>query len=203
MVNKLNRGFSQLREDELDNKADFIIASLTGNAAFPTTTPTLVAVQTSLTAYEDALAIDGSGRVAAIEATRADLENKLGQLAGNLELTPGVTDAQLATTGFEMRKPRTTTDAPVAAPQNVRLKPTGMQGEVQMLCDPVDRARSYQVQKAMDPQGTTWTDVGTFGSTRGVTIGGLERGKDIWVRVRAVGGNGPGAWSDPATTMVT
>jgi hypothetical protein len=55
----------------------------------------------------------------------------------------------------------------------------------------------------MDPQGTTWTDVGTFGSTRGVTIGGLERGKDIWVRVRAVGGNGPGAWSDPATTMVT
>ena len=201
MINKLNRGFSQLREDELDNKADFIIASLTGNAAFPTTTPTLAVVTTSLTAFSDALAMDGSGRTAAVAAARADLETKLGQLAGNLELTAGVTDAQLATTGFEMRKPRTTTDAPVDAPQNVRVKSTGMNGQVQVLCAPVDRARSYQVQKTLDP--TNWTDVGTFGSTRGITISGLERGKDIWVRVRAVGGNGPGAWSDPATVMVT
>jgi hypothetical protein len=46
----------------------------------------------------------------------------------------------------------------------------------------------------MVPNGTNWTDVGMFGSTRRVIISGLERGKDIWVRVRAIGGNGPGGW---------
>ncbi|MFL6527163.1 MAG: hypothetical protein ACJ8IQ_03610 [Chthoniobacterales bacterium] len=50
MQNKLNRGFSQIREDELDQKAQVIIASLTGNAAFPTPTPTLANVQAKLDA---------------------------------------------------------------------------------------------------------------------------------------------------------
>jgi hypothetical protein len=45
-------------------------------------------------------------------------------------------------------------------------------------------------------------DGGTFASTRGIGITGLTRGKDYWARIRAVGPNGPGAWSDPATILV-
>jgi hypothetical protein len=44
---------------------------------------------------------------------------------------------------------------------------------------------------------------GTFASTRGFRLHGLQRGKDYWARVRGVGPNGPGAWSDPATIMVS
>ena len=43
---------------------------------------------------------------------------------------------------------------------------------------------------------------GTFASTRGIGMTGLTRGKDYWARIRAVGPNGAGAWSDPATILV-
>ena len=34
-------------------------------------------------------------------------------------------------------------------------------------------------------------------------VAGLLRGKDYSVRARAVGANGPGLWSHPATIIVT
>jgi hypothetical protein len=58
------------------------------------------------------------------------------------------------------------------------------------------------VQHTLDANAGPWNDGGTFGSTRGITIGGLTRTKDYWMRVRAVGPDGPGAWSDPATILV-
>jgi hypothetical protein len=203
-MNKLNRGFSQLRDDELDNKTQSIIVALTGNAAFPTPNPTLATVQGKLDAYRTALAGHGPARAQQVVETRADLENMLQTLAVNLELTPNVTDAQLASSGFELRKPAVRSDAPVDAPENVRLKATGVNSGVQVLCDSVTRAKSYQVQTSLDPEpGTGWTDAGTFPNTRGIILTGLQRGKDIWARIRAIGPNGPGPWSDPATTMVT
>ena len=33
-------------------------------------------------------------------------------------------------------------------------------------------------------------------------VAGLLHGKDYWVRIRAVGADGPGLWSDPAPIMV-
>ena len=33
-------------------------------------------------------------------------------------------------------------------------------------------------------------------------VAGLLRGKDYLVRIRAVGADGPGLWSDPATILV-
>src|ERR1700736_2040031 len=196
-MQKLNRGFSQLRDTELDNKAQTIITALTGNAAFPTPNPTLVAITTALTDFQTALAMPQrtAARDAAVAQTRAALENLLQQLAANLELTPNVTDAQLATTGFDLPKIRTKTDAPVEAPGNVRLKSTGTSGQVQVLCDSVERAKAYEVQFTLDANAGPWTDAGTFPNTRSITIQGLQRAKDYWVRVRAVGPNGPGAWS--------
>ena len=203
-MNKLNAGFTRVRDEDLDNKAQSIIAALTGNANFATTTPPLATITTSLTAFQDALAMPaGAARTAQVAATRATLTTQLEQLARNLEMTPSVTDAMLATTGFDMRQPISRTGAPVDAPLNVRLKTTGTTGEVQVLCDSVNRAKSYQVQFTLDANAGPWSDGGTFGSTRGMVIQGLTRGKDYWVRVRAIGPDGPGAWGDPATILVS
>ncbi len=141
-------------------------------------------------------------RAAQVAATRAALETLLQQLAASLELTPNVTDAQLATTGFDLRKPTTHTGEPVAAPGNVRLKSTGTSGEVQVLCDSVPRAKTYQVHYTLDANAGPWNDGGIFGNTRGMTLQGLTRAKDYWVRARAIGPDGPGPWSDPATILV-
>ena len=45
-------------------------------------------------------------------------------------------------------------------------------------------------------------DGGTFASTRGIGMTRLTRGKDYWARIRAVGPNGAGAWSDPTTILL-
>lgn len=104
---------------------------------------------------------------------------QLEQLARNLELTSNVTDAKLATTGFDMRKTPAFTSDPVDAPGNLRLKQTGVSGVVQVMCDAVNRAQAYELQYTVDPNAGPWTDGGTFASTRGIGISGLTRGKDV------------------------
>ena len=202
-MNKLNTGFSKLSENDFDNKAQAIVAALTGNANFLTTTPPLATITTSISAYQAALALPaGQPRDAQVAATRTTLSTQLEQLARGLELTPSVTDAMLATSGFDMRKDPAFTGEPVAAPGNMRLKQTGVSGVVQVMCDAVTRAQAYELQYTLDPNAGPWTDGGTFASTRGIGMTGLTRGKDYWARIRAVGPNGPGAWSDPATILV-
>jgi len=75
-----------------------------------------------------------------------------------------ITDEQLATTGFDLPKPRTHTSEPVAAPGNLRLRLNGTSGEVEVLCDSVPRAKAYEAQFALDPNAAQWTDAGTFES---------------------------------------
>ena len=201
-MQRLNRGFSQLRDTELDNKAQTIITGV--STLLPLPNAAVTAVTTALNDYQAALAMPGKtdARDAAVKATRAALENSLQMLAATLEMLPGITDEQLATTGFDLPKPRTHTSEPVAAPGNLRLRLNGTSGEVEVLCDSVPRAKAYEAQFALDPNAAQWTDAGTFPNTRSITIQGLQRAKDYWVRVRAVGPTGTGAWSDPATILV-
>ena len=203
-MKKLRTGFSRLREDELDDMAEKVHTALNGNTNFPTTTPTLAQLASGLDNYRAALAMPaGQARTAAVAARRAELEGLLSALASNLNLVPSVTEEMLATTGFEFRKDSVRTGADVDAPADVRVKPTGMTGELEVRCKPVDRARSYQLQYTQNAQSGPWIDGGIFASTRGMKVDGLERGKDYWVRIRGVGANGEGPWSDPATAMVT
>lgn len=202
-MNRLKSGFAKLPDEKLNDKAQSIIASLTQNAALLLSDRTLAVVQEKLDAHRAALATTGLDRSAAIKTTRSALRRVLEQLAHNLEAIPHVTDAQLATSGFDLRKSPTFSDEPVNAPVNVRMKSTGARGEVQVMCNAVIRAKAYQVQFALDLNAGPWTDAGIFPSTRRMIIGGLRRGKDYWSRLRAIGPKGAGAWSDPATIMVT
>jgi hypothetical protein len=201
-MNRLNTGFSRVSDGQLVNIAQSVIAALTGNEHFPALNPSLATVGAALAELRVALAMPrGIARNAAINGRRPKLVTLLEQLARNLELTPGVTDAMLATSGFWLRRMPTRTSAAVDAPANVRLKATGTSGQLQVLCRAVGRARAYQVQFTQHPNGDQWNDGGVFASTRAILINGLTRGKDYWARVRAIGPAGPGPWSDPATAM--
>jgi hypothetical protein len=57
-------------------------------------------------------------------------------------------------------------------------------------------------QHAANADAGPWTNDGIFPSSRNITLTNLERAKDVWVRVRAIGRLGPGGWSDPATILV-
>jgi hypothetical protein len=203
-MNKLNSGFTRLSDKEFDNKVGQVLTAVTGNAAMGPVQASLPAIQTQLTAYQDALSMpDGVAKTAQVKATRDALSASLDQLARSIELIPGITEAQFATSGFDVRKQAGQTGEAPAAPANVRLKTTGVTGQVQFLFDPSDRARTYEIQTTIDPNTGNWTQAGMFSSTRGVVVAGLTRGKDVWGRVRAIGPNNTASgWSDPATVMV-
>lgn len=203
-MNRLKSGFSKFRDRSLVQKADAITTALCGNTHFADLQPLLPPLSSALEEFRRALAMaPGQAADAVIAASRAKLTTLLYNLAHSIELTPNLTDEMLATTGFEIRRPSVRTAAPVEAPQNVRLRTTGTSGQLQLLCNAVKRARAYQLQFTEDPIGSQWNDGGVFASTRGILLNDLTRGKDYWVRIRAIGPDGPGPWSDPATAMAT
>jgi hypothetical protein len=181
-----------------------IIAALTGNANFPITLPAIVDIEAMLESLNAAIIMpEGEARDTAITARRASLEQMLSDLAANLETTANHDPVMLSTTGFPMRKPTTQSSEPPGVVENVRLRGTGAPGEVQILLDPPERARGYQVQTTLDPVNGPWVDYDVFTSSRRMILTGQPHAKDLWVRVRAIGPhNTKGGWSDPATIVV-
>jgi len=68
--------------------------------------------------------------------------------------------------------------------------------------DPDELAYTYEVQvTTVDPVNGPWTTVVT--PTASVfKLTGLTSGQRVWVRVRGVGAQGSGGWSDPFTKIV-
>jgi hypothetical protein len=201
----LNSGFTILSDEDFFDKGTFVVSQLTGNVFYPTTNPTLAAIQTQLTALDTALKMPpGQARDGAIATARPPLEESLQDLAENLEqATPGNLQ-KLSTTGFDLRKTPAQTSEPPPTPANLRLRNLQASGEVQFLFEASDRAKSYQIQTTEDANTGPWKDYDPFSSTRNVVAKGLPRAKDVWGRVRAIGPNNTkSAWSDPATVLVT
>jgi hypothetical protein len=201
---KLNTGFSQYSDSGVADKADEIVKALTGNAKFPAPSPTLASITALTKTLRDAIASTGPGRGLAVLAARGALVAALTALAANLLATPNVTEADLATTGYDLPKPRTLTGAAPDAPKNARVKHSGQTGVVIPQCNAVKGGgvRVYEVQWTLDPNNGPWNDGGSFPNSRAMKLIGLPRAKDVWVRIRVIGTNGPSAWSDPATILV-
>jgi len=203
-MKKLNLGFSRYSDSDLADKAEMIVAALLGNAKFPNVQALLPDITALIKALRDALALAGPGRAPAIEQSRTALEEALANLGETVLLTPGATDADFATTQFDLPKPRVRSAAPPPAPQGVILEDGTQSGEVVVVCEAVTigGVRMYEAEWTLDPNNGPWNDGGSFPNSRVIMLTGMPRAKDIWVRVRVQGTNGPSAWSDPATTLV-
>jgi hypothetical protein len=204
MKNILNRGFSEIPLDSFVSQVLTIIDRLTGNANFPTTDPTLTTVEAKLGELQAGMVLtDPQSRDEAIEARRAELEQMLDDLADNLEKTALMDPVKLATTGYPMHKDTEQTTAPPATPQNVRARRTDQSGQVQLLCDASARARGYEVQVATEAEAGPFTTYDTFSSTRRMFLSDFAHGKDIWIRVRAIGPNNTkSGWSTVVRILV-
>ncbi len=72
-----------------------------------------------------------------------------------------------------------------------------LDGEVNLLWEPVRGARTYVIQKSHDsgnPSRWMQEDIVTKSSC---TISKLKSGRKYWFRVAAIGSNGQGPWSEP------
>jgi chitodextrinase len=87
----------------------------------------------------------------------------------------------------------------LVAPANLQASTANNEGELKCKWNRVRGASSYVVECAGNPNGP-WTQV-TVTTKSSHTASGLTSGTKYWFRVRAVGAEGFGPWSDLAVKM--
>ena len=116
-IAKVSLSFARATDGNLVIFGDSVIAKMTGNAEYPSPTPSLASVQTSLTALQNALADakdGGPAKTAAKNAAREVLLNKLRSLALYVQQECGDDLVALLSSGFEANKALTPAGVPGA-----------------------------------------------------------------------------------------
>ena len=185
-------------------------AAMTGNANFTTPLPPVADFTPVRAAYATALGAFNTAQAAAKLATtnkdtaRAALESMLTGRGNYVELiASGAADpaAVVESAAFAVRSAKTPPSVPPPV-ANLSLTAGDNAGELDLQWDPVDVASHYNVQTSPDPiTATSWTAQPDVTKSKAVVLG-LTSGAKTWVRVRAAGTGGIGAWSDVATKIV-
>lgn len=179
--------------------------ALNGNVNVPTANPTLPALQTLITtaetkndAYEaekDVLRTKRNERDAAVEALADGLRTEAVTVQS---ATAGDPD-KIETTGFRARRHGTPIGIP-AQVQNLKVTAGEAEGTLGLSWAAMSGIDTFELESATDPAGA-WTPKGTVKKCR-TTVNSFTSGTRIYLRVRAVGAAGAGAWSDIASKTV-
>jgi hypothetical protein len=204
---KIRLNFIRLSLSEKIAKARQIVAALIGNASFPTPTPGLATVTTAIDDLEVAAAAAQQARQTAKEKTSIQngaeelLGKLISQLAAYVESVAGDDEKLILSAGMDARERSVAGTEPPLQPQALAGSAGDHDGEVDLAWDKVSGAKSYVIERSVDPPtATSWTHSGVC--TRSAsTVTGLTSGTRHWFRVAAVNANGQSGWSDPATKM--
>jgi hypothetical protein len=201
---KLSLG--NLTRDQLADKGDAIKTALTGNANFTTPNPSTAALGTAITALRTKIATINTTKAAYAaavtdgDAAAATLAALLSQEAAYVQTTSGGDAVKIESAGMSVRSD----GAPIHMTQVLDLAATEGDdaGEIDLVWKPVPGAASYEIQTTADPNTpTTWVLKDTAKKSK-ATMGGLPSGDRVWFRVRAVGANDKGGYSDAAGRIV-
>lgn len=183
-----------------------IATAMTGNPNFPAPVPTLAALTTAINAAEAAQAASDAARQAALLKTterNTAFDNMRGlamSLMGYAQAASGGDLAKLQSGAWDVRDPA----VPLTMTQVLGLAATAgdMEGVVDLQWEAMRGAASYEVQISANPNDlASWTHKATVTSST-TSLTGLQSAVRCWFRVRAIGANGPGPWSDPSTKIV-
>lgn len=189
-------------DDTLQNFVDAVLAAMTGNANFATPLPPLADITTQQTAFKTALAAQKAAKTALAEATSAKdaardaLETVVTHLANYVEIAAAGDETKILSAGLQVRTPGTPVGN-VAAPSDLAATAGDNEGEIELSCDPVSGASSYEWQCRLHEGSPPWQAVKTSTNSR-ITATGLTPGALYAFRARAIGAAGPGPWSDEA-----
>lgn len=184
-----------------------IKTALTGNASFTTPVPSLTTFGTAITTAQNKLTAALNAQATAKQAT-ADKETAMlalvalaNQLVAYVDLTAAGDASKILSAGLAVRSAKT----PQAVPgqvANLSVTAGDNEGSLDVHWDPLGNAKSYEVQKSVDPFTSTSFVTADTVTKSSVTLAGFTSGARIWVRVRAINSAGKGAWSDPAVKVV-
>ena len=205
---KIRRNWNKLPIDERITFGGKIIGNLKETPApIPTPKPTIVEMDALLLAatnsqaliveLEDQLRSARAARIAAVDALMGGIDIE----ASTCESACSGDPALLMAMGWELVGAKEAA-GPMPRVVNLNCASSDNDGAVDLNWDRIIGAGSYEYQTTNNPTDPAgWVTRGSVMQTR-VTISGLASGQRIYVRVRAIGPLGPGAWSDEASKMV-
>jgi hypothetical protein len=180
-----------------------IVTSMTGNASFPTPSPTILEVTAAKDAFVTALADAAKGGVtltAIKNAKRAALVALLRQLASYVQVTCNGDLTVLLSSGFPIQKPQRNPVGVLPAPSILKVSFGARTGELVASAAPVFGAAIYnwRVTTESAPDVVVQTAQTTAASN---TFTGLTPGVVYKLDANVVGSAGPSDWSNPVSQM--
>jgi hypothetical protein len=208
MKAKVALGLAELNPAETVQLATNIHTAMTGNANFATPVPALTVLDTKLTAATDKInaynvALDAAEAAkAARDVALEELRDVLTQLGLYVENVSNFEESIILTAGMNVRS----TPAPVLVTQvqDLRLTASAEVGEVFADWKRVPGAKNYRVQTSTDTSSppSNWTEKLITSKSKCSLNHDLVSGTKVWVRIKALGPNNEGPWSDPAWKTV-
>jgi len=210
----LNVNFERLSQDRFLAKGRTIHTSLGGHPDFPQPwpdcVPTLDRLNETINIHQEAhlAALTGDrNKIALRKTTRKELTIVLTNISHYLELVASGDPQKLIGTGFDLRKESTysSSGAGTLPAPNFSVKQGELPGTMVGRANRVPYAGSYMMHMAKgDPTvEANWTYYDVFVRCSHILIENLEPGTLYSFRLRAIGTNGPGAWSTPCSLMAT
>jgi hypothetical protein len=203
---KLN--FRQLSITDKIAKARQVVTAMTGNSAFAHPTPDLAAVTTAGDGLESAHAETQTARQVAKTKTSAQSEKEdaldklMSQLSAYVESVSGDNEEMIRSAGMDTRAVGSASTETPNAPSSLDATAGDHEGEIDLSWDTVAGARSYVIERSLDPPtATSWMHAGVSTKSRTTVNSGQTPGTRYWFRVAAVGTAGQSGWSDPATRI--
>jgi hypothetical protein len=195
--------FAQLSDAKLDDFTQNIIASLTGNASFPTPTVPPADLSSALSTFTATLAATAQGGTQATAAKNAARDALMALLRKEANYVQGIASTDLAmllSSGFEAINSNRS-QSPLDKPSIMQIN-NEASTQLVLRLQPVDNARSYEVRVSYGANG--WQAAGVFTQARRVVLTNLTPGTNYNIQARAVGGStGYSDWSDPVSHMAT
>ncbi len=213
MQPKLIITFERLSESDFLVKAGTICAALTGNPLYQepwiAQVPSLETLNTAYTTYQDAYRAaltKDTNKTALRDTLRTALTALLKQLAPYLELIAQGDLSILVTTGYDLRHDIVHNSGvdPLPAPDGFQVSHGTLTGTLTVQVIRLTGAGSYDVQTTQGDPGVeaNWQHVLSSKNASHILLSGLTPGQIYWIRLRAIGGNGNGAWTDPLSIIV-
>jgi len=200
---KLNLSASNYSDPDFLKKANFVLTSMTGNAAFPKTVPPLAEFKVAIDAFSEGLVGAAGGNhsmVATKNEKRAELEALYVKLGLYVMYIAVGNVAVLVSSGFTLAKERE--PVYIQNPGNVTLTNGVTSGDLESMVANVKGNKIYLHQITDNEPGdhTVW-DTRTCSRSR-YTFKGLVPGKKYWVRVAATASGDQIAYSTVASQYV-
>ena len=204
MRRKLRLGLVALNATKLSKKADIVISKMTGNASFPSPTPSLADLTTANEALKAAeTAASGGDRNAIMIRNDQQLvvANMMRTLAAYISMEANGDGALITSTGFELQRLPEPLPS-ITRPIDFLTNRGNHTGEVELTWKSVKGAQSYLVEMTLtDPsEKAMWTTVAITSRVK-TKLENLEIGKFFYFRVKAIGRSSESSWSDISMVM--